>query len=77
MNTIQSAWESLENNMRLCAESSAKFRRLFAIDQEEAISNHNRAFDAKLESFHRFYDVTKAMPDLTTSSLVTQHCLLC
>src|SRR5450830_45219 len=61
MNAAKFAWESLANNMRLYAESSFRFHTLFKIDQEEAISNLDRAFDAKLESFHRFYDITKTV----------------
>lgn len=55
------AWDALSNSMRLYAESSLKFKSLFAIDAEEAICNHDRAFDAKLEGFHRLYDVTKGV----------------
>jgi hypothetical protein len=62
MTPIQSAWEALSNSMRLYAESSFEFKQLFDIDAEEAVSNHDRAFDAKLEAFHRLYDVTKALP---------------
>ncbi len=62
MNAANSAWESLANNMRLYSEASAKFHLLFKIDPEEAVSNLDRAFDAKLESFHRLYDVTKNLP---------------
>lgn len=43
-------------------KSSARFHSLMQVDQEEAIANHDRAFEAKLESFHRLYDVTKNLP---------------
>lgn len=62
MTPAQHAWEALSNTMRLYAESSARFRSLVQVDQEEAVANHDRAFEAKLESFHRLYDVTKNLP---------------
>lgn len=62
MTPIQSAWEALSNCMRLYAESSANFQRLRAVDADEAIANHDRAFEAKLEAFHRLYDVTSSLP---------------
>lgn len=48
--------------MRLFAEASINFMSLLRIDQEEAISNHDRAFEDKLDAFHRLYDVTKSAP---------------
>lgn len=45
--------------MRLYAEASMRFKSLFLVDQEEAINNLDRAFEAKLESFHSVYDITK------------------
>jgi hypothetical protein len=62
MSPAQFAWEALSNTMRLYAESSARFHALMKVDQEEAVANHDRAFEAKLESFHRLYDVTKNLP---------------
>lgn len=62
MSPAQYAWEALSNTMRLYAESSARFHSLMQVDQEEAVANHDRAFEAKLESFHRLYDVTKNLP---------------
>jgi hypothetical protein len=62
MTPIQSAWETLSNSMRLYAESSAKFKQLFSVDAEEAINNHDRAFESKLEAFHRLYDITNTLP---------------
>lgn len=61
MTPIQSAWEALSNSMRLYAESSLKFKQLFDVDAEEAVANHDRAFEAKLEAFHRLYDLTKGL----------------
>lgn len=61
MKSAQDAWSALSNSMRLYAESRLKFKALFAVDTEEAVCNHDRAFEAKLECFHRFYDVTKAL----------------
>lgn len=63
--------------MRLYAESSANFQRLRAVDPDEAIANHDRAFEAKLEAFHRLYDVTCTLPpfsyfDHGDTSLVIQ-----
>ncbi len=46
--------------MRMYAEVSAGFDRLKLIDQEEAIDNLDRAFEAKLEAFHSLYDVSKS-----------------
>jgi hypothetical protein len=62
MNPTDFAWEALCNTMRLYAETSLVFKRLLLVDQEEAIANHDRALDAKLEAFHRLYDVTKKLP---------------
>ena len=39
------------------------FNRLKSADAEEAIDNLDRAMEAKLESFHSFYDVTKELFD--------------
>lgn len=62
MNPIETAWEALSNTMRLFAEASGNFKLLFKVDQEEAIANHDRAFESKLEAFHRLYDVTRTIP---------------
>ncbi|MCR1828776.1 MULTISPECIES: hypothetical protein [Pseudomonadaceae] len=62
MSPTQYAWEALSNTMRLYAESSARFHYLMQVDQEEAVANLDRAFEAKLESFHRLYDLTKSVP---------------
>lgn len=62
MSPAQYAWEALSNTMRLYAESSARFHYLMQVDQEEAVANLDRAFEAKLESFHRLYDLTKSAP---------------
>lgn len=48
--------------MRSYVEASLDFERLRRIDQEEAINNVDRAFEAKLEKFHALYDVTKDLP---------------
>lgn len=55
----QNAWKELSSDARIYAEASMQFHSLFAIDPEEATSNLDRAFSAKLEAFHRLYDVTK------------------
>jgi hypothetical protein len=59
-NTITNqAIDKLANTMRLYAEASFKFNSLKKVDTEEAINNLDRAFEAKLESFHSLYDVTQ------------------
>lgn len=62
MTPVQRAWEGLSNTMRVYVEASLGFERLRRIDQEEAINNVDRAFEAKLEKFHALYDVTKDLP---------------
>jgi hypothetical protein len=55
----QQAIKKLANSMRMYVETHMDFSRLKDIDQEEAIDNLDRAFEAKLEAFHSLYDVTK------------------
>lgn len=62
MTPVQHAWEGLSNTMRAYVEARLGFESLRRIDQEEAINNVDRAFDAKLEKFHALYDVTKDLP---------------
>jgi len=59
MEILQIAVEKLSNSMRIYAENSSNFHRLRIIDQEEAINNLDRAFEAKLEAFHSLYDISK------------------
>jgi len=60
MEIKQLAIDKLANTMRIYVETKIDFERLKYIDQEEAINNLDRAFEAKLEAFHSLYDVTKA-----------------
>jgi len=62
MTPVQRAWEGLSNTMRVYVEARLGFEQLRRIDQEEAINNVDRAFEAKLEKFHALYDVTKELP---------------
>jgi hypothetical protein len=48
--------------MRLYNEALMQFPSLVKVDREEAISNLDLAFEAKLEVFHTLYDVSKGMP---------------
>lgn len=48
--------------MRVNVETRLGFEQLRCIDQEAAINNVDRAFEAKLEKFHALYDVTKDLP---------------
>ncbi|MBS0437085.1 MAG: hypothetical protein JSR75_19735 [Proteobacteria bacterium] len=48
--------------MRVYVETRLGFEQLRRIDQEEAINNLDRAFEAKLEKFHALYDATKNLP---------------
>jgi len=59
MEIKQLAIDKLANTMRIYIETKIDFERLKYIDQEEAINNLDRAFEAKLEAFHSLYDVTK------------------
>jgi hypothetical protein len=59
MEILQILVEKLSNSMRIYAENSANFHRLRNIDEEEAINNLDRAFEAKLEAFHSLYDISK------------------
>lgn len=45
--------------MRIYAEFSVGFQNLLKLDREEAVGNHDSAFEAILEAFHTFYDITK------------------
>lgn len=58
MEVLTNAVDKLSNSMRLYAEASVRFRKLFLVDKEEAINNLDRAFEAKLEAFHSVYDIT-------------------
>lgn len=55
------AISNLANTMRLCVEANLRFKELFVVDREEAVNNLDRAFEAKLESFHTLYDASKAL----------------
>lgn len=56
---IETAISNLANTMRLYVEAHMRFGELFRVDREEAIHNVDRAMEAKLEAFHRLYDVSK------------------
>ncbi|CAH0343561.1 hypothetical protein [Rhizobium sp. CECT 9324] len=56
---VEAALGVLANNMRLYVEAQARFAGLFKIDREEAISNVDRAFEAKLEALHTLYDISQ------------------
>lgn len=62
MKAVQRAWERLSNAMRLYGEAVMRFPSLVEVDREEAITNLDLAFEAKLEMFHTLYDVSKVMP---------------
>lgn len=62
MKAVQRAWERLSNAMRLYGEAVMRFPSLVEVDREEAITNLDLAFEAKLEMFHTLYDVSKDMP---------------
>ncbi|TCV24479.1 hypothetical protein [Vibrio crassostreae] len=59
MEIKQQAVSKLANSMRLYGEAHMRFNQLKLVDNEEAIDNLDRAFEAKLEAFHSLYDVTK------------------
>jgi hypothetical protein len=48
--------------MRLYSEEVMRFPTLVKVDREEAITNLDLAFEAKLETFHTLYDVSKGIP---------------
>jgi hypothetical protein len=56
---IANAIEKLSNTMRIYIQMSIRFPQLRLLEEEEAINNLDRAFEAKLEAFHSVYDVTK------------------
>ena len=56
---IETAISNLANTMRLYVEAHMRLGELFRVDREEAIHNIDRAMEAKLEAFHRLYDVSK------------------
>lgn len=60
MEIQQQAIKKLANSMRIYVETHLDFHRLKNIDQEEAVDNLDRAFEAKLEAFHSLYDVSKS-----------------
>lgn len=62
MKAIQRAWERLSNPMRLYSEAAMQFPSLVKVDREEAITNMDLAFEAKLETFHTLYDVSMGTP---------------
>lgn len=59
MGIQEQALSKLANAMRIYGEAHMYFNRLKLVDAEEAIDNLDRAMEAKLEAFHRLYDVTK------------------
>jgi len=58
--TQEQAIKKLANTMRIYVETHFDFQRLKSIDQEEAVDNLDRAFEAKLEAFHSLYDVSRS-----------------
>lgn len=70
MKAVQRAWERLSNAMRLYGEAVMRFPSLMEIDREEAITNLDLAFEAKLETFHSLYDVSLT---LNRQLLVPEH----
>jgi len=58
---VESAIRRLANTMRIYGEEFIRYPALVAVDQEEAIENLDRAFEAKLEAFHTLYDVSKGL----------------
>lgn len=60
MEIQQQAIKKLANSMRIYVETHLDFHRLKNTDQEEAVDNLDRAFEAKLEAFHSLYDVSKS-----------------
>ncbi|MCX7256118.1 MAG: hypothetical protein NTZ64_05115 [Polaromonas sp.] len=67
MEIQQQAIKKLANSMRIYVETHINFQHLIHIDQEEAIDNLDRAFEAKLEAFHSLYDVSKNDVDFFSS----------
>lgn len=61
MNVVESAIRRLANTMRLYGEAFVRYHDLVEVDQEEAIENIDRAFEANLEAFHTLYDVSKQL----------------
>jgi hypothetical protein len=59
LKAVQRGWERLSNAMRLCGEEVMRFPDLAKIDREEAITNLDLAFEAKIETLHTLYDVSK------------------
>ncbi len=58
---VERAIGVLANTMRMHVEAHIRFGQLFDVDREEAITNLDRAFEAKLNAFHSLYDVSKHM----------------
>lgn len=56
---IEHSIDRLCNSLRLFGECSFSVKNLIHIDKEEAVDNHDRAFEAILESFHTLYDTSK------------------
>ncbi|MDG4695663.1 MULTISPECIES: hypothetical protein [Providencia] len=56
---IEHSVDRLCNALRLFSECSFSVKQLLHIDKEEAVDNHDRAFEVILESFHTLYDTSK------------------
>jgi hypothetical protein len=54
---IRATVDKLANAMRIYGETRMLSRKLINIDTEEAVNNIDRAFDAKLETFHSVYEI--------------------
>lgn len=55
---VQRAVSRLANTMRIYGEEHLRYKGLVAVDEEEAIENLDRAWEATLEAFHTLYDVS-------------------
>lgn len=55
----EDAYRRLSNALRIYAEASLNFPRLVREDREEAIDNHDQAFDAILQGIHSVCDAMR------------------
>ena len=58
---VEHAVSVLANTMRRYIEAFYQLGTLFDVDREEAITNLDRAFEAKLNAFHSLYDVSRTL----------------
>lgn len=57
--SVDNAVNKLSNTMRIYGETRARSMSLIDVDLEESVNNIDRAFDAKLESFHSLYEIAQ------------------